>query len=82
MSLAGALSGGEIVGEIYEYQLATEDGNRLTLLAAEPLDPAVVGSQLPVGIVGSIVANPTGDVAGYQGTANRAIWVTRAIPLD
>ena len=79
--LAGALSGGEITGSVYEYQLTSDGGAKLTLLAAEPLDPAVEGSQRPVGIVGSIVAHAA-DVAGYDGTAERAIWVTQAIPLE
>lgn len=80
--LAGQLSGGQILGDIYEYELTSEDGGKLALLAAEPLDPSVESSQRPVGIVGSIIADPAADVAGYHGTANRAIWVTRALPLD
>jgi hypothetical protein len=80
--LAGNLSGGQIAGEVYEYQLADVDGGRLTLLMQEPVDPLVEGSGRPVGIVGSIVENPAEEVAGYHGTAKRAIWVARAIPLD
>jgi len=80
--LAGTLRGGEIAGDVYEYELTTDDGGKIALLAAEPLGPIVESSQRPVGIVGSIVAHPAADVAGYHGTADRAIWVTRAIPLD
>lgn len=80
--LAGQLSGGDISGSIYEYELTIDDGGKFTLLAAEPLDPSVQGSSQPVGIVGSIVKHPSVDVTGYRGTADRAIWVTRAIPLD
>ena len=80
--LAGSVSGGEIAGEIYEYELATDDGSKLRLLAQEPLDPALEGSSRPVGIVGTIVENPSDEIAGYHGTAGRAIWIARAIPLD
>jgi hypothetical protein len=79
--LAGSLSGGDIAGDVYEYQLTTGDGKKLELLSAEPLDPLVKDSQRPVGIVGSIVAHAA-DVTGYDGTAERAIWVTQAIPLE
>jgi hypothetical protein len=80
--LAGNLSGGQIAGDVYEYELATGDSGKLTLLFEGPLDPMVEGSGHPVGIVGSIVENPAEQVAGYSGTAERAIWVARAIPLD
>ncbi|MGD9635028.1 MAG: hypothetical protein AB7G28_18165 [Pirellulales bacterium] len=79
--LAGTLSGGEIAGDVYQYQLETEDHSTLTLLSAEPLDPAVESSLNPAGIVGSIIDHPAG-VTGYTGTADRAIWVTQAIPLE
>jgi len=86
--LAAVVSGGQIAGDVYQYELAGEynlvddDGDRLSLLMQEPLDPSVEGSGRPIGIVGSIVDNPAEQIAGYQGTAKRAIWVTRAIPLD
>lgn len=80
--LAGTVSGGQIAGDVYEYELADGDGSKLTLLMREPLDPLVEGSDRPVGIVGSIVDNPAEQVTGYNGTAERAIWVARAIPLD
>jgi hypothetical protein len=80
--LAGTPSGGQIAGDVYEYELATENSGKLTLLMREPLDPLVESSDQPVGIVGSIVDNPADEVVGYRGTAKRAIWVTRAIPLD
>ena len=80
--LAGKLSGGQIAGDVYEYELAPEDGGKLTLLMHEPLDPSIEGSGNPVAIVGSIVDNPADQIAGYHGTAQRAIWVSRAIPLD
>lgn len=80
--LAGTLNGGAISGDVYEYELNTDDGVKLALLSAEPLDRSVESSHRQVGVVGSIVAHPTADVTGYQGTANRAIWVTRAFPLD
>lgn len=79
--LAGTLSGGQIAGDVYQYELTTDDQSTLTLLAAEPLDPAVEGAQQSAGIVGSIIEHPA-DVAGYDGTADRAIWVTQAIPLQ
>ncbi len=80
--LAGELSGGQIVGDVYQYELTTDDGNKLALLTQEPLNPAVEASSRPVGIVGSIVEHPAEQIAGYHGTAERAIWVARAIPLD
>ena len=80
--LAGSLSGGQITGDVYEYELASEDSGKLTLLMHRPLDPLVEGLGQPVGIVGSIVENPAEQIAGYRGTAKRAIWVARAIPLD
>ena len=80
--LAGTLSGGQIAGDVYEYELTTEGSGKLTLLIEEPIDPMVESSGHPVGIVGSIVENPADGVAGYRGTAERAIWVARAIPLD
>lgn len=80
--LAGALSGGRIAGDVYEYEFTDEGGHRLTLLTHEPVDPLAEGSAHPVAIVGSIVDHPSDQVVGYRGTAERAIWVTRAIPLD
>jgi hypothetical protein len=80
--LAGTISGGQIAGDVYEYKLATEAGGDLTILMHEPLDPSVESSDRPVGIVGTIVENPRDTVTGYQGTAERAIWGARTIPLD
>jgi len=80
--LAGKVSGGQIEGEVYQYELALNDGDKLTLLMPEPLDPSVEVSNHPVGIVGSIVEKPAEQISGYSGTAERAIWVARAIPLD
>jgi hypothetical protein len=80
--LAGEVAGGEIAGDVYQYRLTGEDGGDLTLLAAEPLDSLAASSAHPVAVVGSIVENAGADVTGYRGAAKRAIWVTRAIPLE
>jgi hypothetical protein len=80
--LAGSLSGGEIVGDLYEYQLATVDGNKLSLLMQAPVDPEIDGAKRPVGIVGVIVDKPAEKITGYPGAAERVIWVARTIPLE
>ena len=80
--LAGKLSGGQIAGDVYEYQLATANGGTLALVMQEPLDPLVDGSNHPLGIVGTIVDKPVEQITGYHGTAPRAIWVESAIPLE
>ncbi len=80
--LAGSVSGGQIEGDVYQYELAFDGDKQLALLMPEPLDSVVESSGHPVGIVGSIVDNPADQISGYTGTAERVIWVTRAIPLD
>jgi hypothetical protein len=80
--LSGTLSGGQIAGDVYEYQLADAQGETIALLMQEPLDPLVDGTSHPLGIVGTIVDNPAERIAGYQGTATRAIWVESTIPLE
>jgi hypothetical protein len=80
--LAGSVSGGQIEGDVYQYELSFDGDKKLTLLMPEPLGPAVESSGHPVGIVGSIVDNPAAQISGYTGTAERVIWVARAIPLD
>jgi hypothetical protein len=80
--LAGSVSGGRIVGDLYEYQLKSEDGSALALLMDQPLDPLVEGSDQEVGIVGTIVDDPADQIAGYSGTLRRVIWVASAIQLD
>ena len=80
--LAGQLSGGQIAGDVYEYQLAVDQGDKLVLLMQEPLDPLVGGSNHLLGVVGTIVDKPAEQVTGYRGTAPRAIWVESTIPLD
>ncbi len=80
--LTGEVSDGRIAGDLYEYVLATESGSRFTLLMQEPLDPMLEGIGQQVGIIGSIVDRPAQSVAGYQGTAERVIWVTQLISLD
>jgi hypothetical protein len=79
---AGTASGGQIAGDVYEYEVATEEGSKFTLLAAEPIEPSGEDSDRPVGIVGAIVDDPAENISGYSGTAERAIWLTRAIPLE
>ena len=69
-------------GDVYEYQVSTEAGSNLTLLCREPLESSLADSGREFGIVGAIVDNPAQNVRGYSGTARRAIWLTRAIPLD
>lgn len=80
--VAGTAQGGQIAGEVYEYQISTEAGGKLTLLSREPLESSLADSSRPIGFVGAIVDHPVENVTGYQGTAERAIWLTRAIPLD
>jgi hypothetical protein len=80
--LAGNLSGGQIAGDVYEYQLTDARGDRLALVMQEPVDPLIDGSDHPLGIVGTIVDNPVEQIAGYRGTASRAIWVESTIPLE
>ena len=76
MFLAGKLSGGQIAGDVYEYELATDDGGKAHAAdAASRSIRSVDGSNHPVGIVGSIVDRPAEQITGYQGTAKRAIWV-------
>jgi hypothetical protein len=87
--VAGAVSGGESAGDVYEYQFTTSSGSPLTLadgkpvvvLMQEPLDP-LLASSAELGIVGHILDRPRDEVVGYTGSAERAIWVTRAIPLE
>jgi len=74
---------------VYEYQFTTSSGSPLTtadgepvvVLMQEPLDP-LLASSADLGIVGHILERPRDEVVGYTGSAERAIWVTRAIPLD
>jgi hypothetical protein len=42
----------------------------------------LLASSADLGIIGHILVHPRDEVAGYTGSAERAIWVTRAIPLD
>ncbi len=80
--LSGKLSGGRIAGDVYEYQLTDAEGDTLPILMQEPLDPLMDGSTHPLGIVGTIVDRPAEQIAGYQGTEPRAIWVESSIPLE
>jgi hypothetical protein len=80
--LAGTIHGGEIAGDTYEYQLSTEAGGDLKLLLPRPLDTHVAAAGHPVGIVGSIVDNPTSKISGYTGSSAHVIWVHDVISLD
>jgi hypothetical protein len=82
--LASAVHGGQIAGDVYEYETTIDDGNggKIALLMCEPLDASLEGSEQPIGIIGTIVERPADDVAGYQGTAKRAIWGAATIPLE
>ncbi|HEY4232229.1 MAG TPA: hypothetical protein VGM76_02275 [Lacipirellulaceae bacterium] len=80
--LSGAIHGGEIAGDAYEYQLSTEAGRDLTLLLPRPLDAHVAVAGHAVGIVGSIVDDPARKISGYTGSTPRVIWVRDVIPLD
>jgi hypothetical protein len=79
--LVGKLRGGQIAGDVYEYQLELPTADdRLVVLSPQPID-AAPDAESPLAIVGTIVPQPANEVAGYSGTAERAIWVGRAIPL-
>jgi len=80
--LAGTTSGGEIVGDVYEYQLHAEDGAVRPILSPHPLESGTGGTSTQFGIVGTIVDRPAETVTGYSGDAWQAIWIGRAIPLD
>jgi hypothetical protein len=82
--LASAVHGGQIAGDVYEYETAVDDGNggKIALLMREPLDASLESSEQPIGIIGTIVERPADDVAGYQGTSKRAIWGAAAVPLE
>ncbi len=79
---AGTAEGGQIAGDVYEYQITADEGSEYTLLCREPFESALADSDRQIGVVGVIVDHPAENLQGYQGTAERAIWLTRAIPLD
>lgn len=78
--LVGTLGGGQIAGDVYEYQLNTPNGGTLTLVAAQPID-AALDAHASTAVAGTIVQRPADEIAGYTGTAERAIWVGRVIAL-
>jgi hypothetical protein len=80
--VAGSTSGGEIVGDVYEYPLQPGDGMVLSILSPRPLEGPNDGVTTRLGIVGSVVDRPADSIAGYTGDTPQAIWVGRAIPLD
>ena len=82
MFITGNLNGGEISGEVYEYQLSTENASSIVLLLAHPPEGPTATAGHAVAVVGAIVEQPAKRVAGYTGDAPRAIWVSRLIPLD
>jgi hypothetical protein len=79
--LAGTVGGGQIAGDVYEYSLTATDGNRYTVLSSQPLDTDSANPNPPVAIVGTIVDEPRANVAGYTGTAPRAIFASRVLAL-
>lgn len=79
--LAGTVSGGQIAGDVYEYDLTAPDGGRYTVLSSRPLDSVADSADTAVAIVGTVVEHPTADVSGYTGTAERAIFASQALPL-
>jgi hypothetical protein len=80
--LAGSTSGGQIAGDVYEYQLRPEDGDPLVILSPQPLENRADAAATQLGVVGTIVDRPAETIAGYTGDAPRAIWVRSAVPLD
>lgn len=80
--LAGNLSGGEIAGALYEYRLTSSDGSPLVVLLPEPLAAQLESAGQTVVVVGSIVEQPAEKIPGYTGSASRALWASRVLPLQ
>jgi hypothetical protein len=76
------LNGGAIAGDVYEYQLSTENASSMVLLMAHPPEGAATTTGHTVAVVGTIVEQPAKRIPGYNGDAPRAIWVSRLIPLN
>jgi hypothetical protein len=80
--LVGSIRGGQIAGDMYQYELSTSDGHELAILLSRPLDADLSISGQPLAISGAIVDHPADQIVGYTGDAARAIWVGRVIPLE
>lgn len=79
--LTGSIRGGQISGDLYEYELSTATGPDLMLVAAQPLDH-LSDSPAGQGVVGAIIDDPTDRIPGYVGDARQVIWVGRVISLE
>jgi hypothetical protein len=79
--LAGTASGGQIAGDVYEYQLESAFGDSLVIISPQPLDRDAAAATT-IGVVGTIVDGPAEKIAGYVGDARQAIWVRSAFPLE
>lgn len=80
---AGTISNQSPKGSVIECQADLGAGGEpLTILVPQRLAGVLSQTSRPVGIVGSIIEGPNPHVVGYEGSAPRAVWVSRFIALE
>lgn len=75
---AGQVLSSRKSGAAHELELELPQGQTLTVLT--PDEPGS-NSNL-VGVIGSIVENPTARISGYAGTADRVVWSRMVLPIE
>src|SRR5262249_23351897 len=65
--ITGNLNGGAIVGDVYEYQLSTENASSIVLLMQHPPEVPAAAAGHAVAVVGTIIEQPAKHVPGYSG---------------
>jgi hypothetical protein len=69
-------------GPVSECQVAIGSGEPLTILVPPNLIDRLAGSGRTTIIIGSLIDRPSERIAGYDGLARQAVWVSSLIPVD
>lgn len=78
---SGALKGAKPMGSVSELRVTLSDGEVVSVLTDEQLDPARFFGGTEIGVVGCVVEDPVNRVEGYKGVAERAVWACHTFPV-
>lgn len=79
---AGLPTKAETAGGYFEYTMPLPGGGKVIALSPTAINVNRFAESKEVGIVGCIIESPTERIRGYNGDAERVIWIGHTVPLS